>query len=216
MGGIVEIEQRLSQIKSIIDKAGLEVNQEYYDLWNEHRSLQRELSLLKGEETAVPIRTTFPQDSGAPIPHVISNGYKTYLLFYIGTHNPEWNENSHSIKTLDTQTEDYVALIQFEWCYSIKFGGVNDEVIDNHPLYEHGLEAYEMHEVKNSSWINEQMKINSVHSNFNQELWDARKHYIFTFHDDVFECIANDYTVSIFRGSINNVMPIANELLFKK
>ena len=214
MASIMEIEQRLSQIKSILNKKRNKIDQEMYDLIDERRILNRKVSLLKGEETAIPIKTTFPQDVGAPLPHVVSNGYKTYLLYYIGTSNPDWDESTNIIHVLDPQSKDYVALIQFERCYSIRFGGVNDEVLHGHPLYEHGLEGYEMHEIKNSSWINEQKKINSVHSNFKQELWDARKHYIFTFHDDIFECIANEYVVQVFRGKLSSVMLLANELLF--
>lgn len=212
MAGIYETEQRLVQIKEILNKKGSQIDQESINLMKERHALSRELSLRKGEETAIPMKTIVPQDIGAPFPHVISCGLKTYLLYYIGTGRPGWDETAAMIQVLEPQSEHYVALIQFK-TYSIKFGGVNDEILYGHPLYEHGLESYEMHEIKNSSWISEQKKLNSIHPDFKSEskLWDARKHYIFTFHDDIFECIAEEYEIQVYRGKLDNVLSLANK-----
>lgn len=215
MKQIDALEQRLLHINDCLHNKGKKIDQEFYNLIEERRTLRREVSLLKGEETAIPISTQFPQDVGAPIPHVISNGYKTLLLYYIGTSNPDWTESNPAIQVLDCKSQDYVALIDFQNCYCFRFGGVNDEVLNGHPLYEHGLESYEMHEIKHSSWICEQEKINAVHANFVQELWDTRKHYVFTFHDDLFECIADSYTIQAYQGSLRRVMELANKQLFQ-
>lgn len=210
---INEFEQRLLHIENQLIKKGNRIDQEFYHLIDERHRLRREVSLMKGEETAIPIHTTFPQDTGAPVPYVLSNGNKTYLLYYIGTGSPDWDENAKAIQVMDPHSKDYVAFIQFERCYSFRFGGVNDEVLYGHPLYEHGLENYEMHEIIHSSWIRDQKKINSVHSNYKQEHWDARKHYLYTFHDEIFECIAEGYNTKIYKGKISNVIPLATEKL---
>ena len=123
---------------------------------------------------------------------------------------------NHDITDLNTGHDDITALIQFSWCYCYKFGGINDEVIHGHPLFEHGLEAYEAHYIENSSWIKEESRINSVHNCHDQSSWDKYKHYIFTFHDEIFECIADGYTVDIFKGRIQAVFDIATKRLFEK
>lgn len=213
---IADMEKRIIEIKKKLDEnlRNRSYSEENILLMNERDTLQREVSLLKGEETAIPIKTSYPLDVGAPCPHVISNGYKTYLIYYIGTGNSNWNETEVDVKIIDSKSDDFVALVSFNWCYSFRFGGINDEVLNGHPLYEHGLEAYEMHLIENSSWIKDQQKINSVHTNFSQKRWNQRKHYIFTFHDDIFECIANDYKIQVFKGSLKDIALLANKMLF--
>lgn len=212
MTNINELEQRISAIEELLYKKGKIIDQQSFDLIKERRILGREVSLMKDEETAIPIKTSVPQNVGAPFPHVISCGLKTDLLFYIGTNRPDWDETANRIQVLDSQSKEYVARIQFN-TYAIRFGGINDEVLHGHPLYEHGLESYEMHEIKNSSWIKEQKKINSVHPNFKNELpfWDLRKHYIFTFHNDIFECIAENYDIQVYRANLDIVINFVNK-----
>lgn len=189
-------------------------NNDTYLLFEQKRKLQRELSLEKGEETAVLLDYPFPWDTGAPLPHVISNGYKTFLIYYIGENNPVWKAQTHKINDLKTGDDDITALVEFNHCYCYRFDGINDEVISGHPLFEHGLEAYAAHTIENSKWIQEQSKINAVHKNYSQALWDKRKHYIFTFHDEIFECIADGYKVEVFKSRIKTVCDEATKRLF--
>jgi len=219
---INEIKKRIVCIESTIQKKLAKLNpkngkgvnwEEIWNLQQELLQLKRSVFIYHGEETAIPIPNIYPQCSGAPIPLVLSNGYKTLLLFYIGTSNPNWNEKANKIKILDENSKDYIALICFDLCRSFKYGGVNDEALHGHPLYDRGLVAYEMHEVKNSSWISELKKMNSVHDCYDEKDWSSTKHIIFTFHDEIFECIADNYSVQIYKGSQSEVYKIACELL---
>lgn len=213
---IKSLEHQIEEIQTalkIYDQTHI-YNDEVFALCEKQQNLKRELSLLKGEETAVPFDYPYPWDTGAPLPHVVSNGYKTFLIYYIAERNPVWTAQEHPIIDLNTGYDDITALVEFTRCYEYKFGGVNDEVICAHPLSEHGLEAYRAHTVENSSWIKTQKKINSVHSNYNQEHWNKRKHYIFTFHDEIFECIADGYVVDVFSGRIQAVYEEASRRLF--
>ena len=197
---IYELEQRLEGLKDRLNdlRKRRSITEEFHALSDEKRVLQRELSLKKGLETAVILDYPYLWCSGAPLPHVISDGYNTFLLYYIQEDHRKWNAREHDIVDLNTGHDDITALVKFNQCYCYKFGGVNDEVLHGHPLFEHGLEAYEAHYVENSSWIKDESKINSVHNCYNQSSWDKRKHYIFTFHDEIFECIADSYTVDVF------------------
>ena len=191
------------------------INTDSYCLYKEKRIIQRKLSIAKNQETAILIDYPYPWDTGAPLPHVISNGYKTFLIYYVGEHNSKWNPSNKNITDLNTGHDDITALVKFINCYNYKFGGINDEVIHGHPLYKHGLEAYEAHIIINSKWLKEQESINSVHSNYSHTLWENYKHYIFTFHDEIFECIASDYKVDIFKGRICSVFSEATNKLFE-
>jgi hypothetical protein len=85
-----------------------------------------------------------------------------------------------------------VGAVEFLWVSSIKFGGPSDETLSGHPLFGKGLEYYAAHEVKNSCWIEEEEKINSVHPQHRGGWRDSLRHYIFTFHDETLECLAEE------------------------
>ena len=222
MTDINEMKKRIIYLQSLIQqkqsklnpKNGKGVNwEEIWNMQNEVTELKRKVFLHNEEEAAIPIPNTYPQCSGAPIPLVLSNGYKTLLLFYIGTSNPNWSKKANKIKILNENSKDYIALICFDLCRSFKYGGVNDEALHGHPLYDRGLVGYEMHEVKNSSWISELKKMNSVHDCYDEKHWASAKHIIFTFHDDIFECVADNYSVQVYKGNQSEVYKIACELL---
>nr|WKF62142.1 hypothetical protein HUO10_006674 [Paraburkholderia busanensis] len=59
--------------------------------------------------------------------------------------------------------------------------------LDIHPLTAQGLTAYSVHEVTNSSLVAE---ISAVETG-----GIAQRHFIITFADATFECVASDYTV---------------------
>lgn len=214
---VADLEKQLLNIQ--IELASFEKEPIYNDcifkLYNEKTILERNLSLAKNQETAILLDYPYPWDIGAPLPHVISDGFKTFLIYYIRDKNPKWIKSEKKIIDLNTEHDDLTALVQFTRCYSYKFGGVNDEVINGHPLYTHGLEAYEAHEVLNSNWLKQQEKINAVHTNYSHALWENRKHYLFAFHDDLFECIADGYEVAVYRGRIEAVFLEATKKLFK-
>ena len=163
--------------------------------------MQRQLSLEKNLETAIVLDYPYPWDIGAPLPQVISDGNQTFLFYYVGEKKKRWESFSEEVIDLGGSSQSLLALVTFEYCYAHKLEGINDEVIEAHPLFSHGLEAYELHKIENSVWVTQQMKTHSIHSNFSEESWNLRNHYVFTFHDEIFECIANGFQVEVFRGS---------------
>ncbi len=82
-------------------------------------------------------------------------------------------------------------------------------------LYGRGLEAYRAHIVENSRWLQEEMKINSVHDYFNKDRWRSRKHLLFVFHDELFECITENYKVDVFRDTFSNIILEAHKRLME-
>jgi hypothetical protein len=129
-------------------------------------------------------------DVGAPMPMVLEGRWCIYLLFYKVS-----LPDSVSVENNTAENETLV-IIKFLRNLIYKFGSPNDEVLHGHPYYPLGLTAYSFFEVKNSDWIKELMKINSVHSYYNKENWKDDKHFILTFKDETFECIADGYEIS--------------------
>ncbi len=85
--------------------------------------------------------------------------------------------------------EDLVA-VKFDSPRAHDLGGPNDEALHGHPLFERGLDAYGIYEVLGSSWIRAMERMNSVHPRHRPERFASLRHFIFTFHDVTFECVA--------------------------
>lgn len=80
------------------------------------------------------------------------------------------------------------AVIEFRRCLLSRFGLPNDEALPGHPLARLGLKAYGAFEVLNSSWRAEAEAQNRVC--FPATDYSEVRHFILTFHDSSFECLA--------------------------
>lgn len=157
-------------------------------------SLERKSAAERMAEYAETIDFPVVWDTGAPMPHLLTNGYRTILLFYLR------DDYSESMET------ESVALVEFHRCISAKLGDPNEEIFHGHRLHGSGLEPYSAQIVRNSKWIQELEGINKVHSQYDPELWRSLNHYIFWFHDDTFECVAKSYEVEVFQKSLADVL----------
>ena len=122
----------------------------------------------------VKILKDWPQpETGAPKPCIYSDDTEFVVMYF--TSNAE------------------VAVITFPMVSIFKSGIPNDEVLSSHPLYQKGLTFYGVHSVKNSSWIRELEKQNSVHPQHNKNIFlKDMHHYIFTFHDTTLELVVTE------------------------
>jgi hypothetical protein len=78
-----------------------------------------------------------------------------------------------------------------------RFGAPNDEARSGHPLFNLGLQHYAALEVLNSPWIAELARQNEVHPKHSPGLYSGYRHFVWTFHDSTFECVASDFSVRI-------------------
>jgi len=101
---------------------------------------------------------------------------------------------------------DHVGLVTFQRARAHRLCGINDEVLNGHPLYDKGLEFYAAHEVDDSSWRDELRKAHSVHPRHNPAPWTSVKHYILCFHDNTLEVLAHGYSTEKRAGSIREVL----------
>lgn len=174
---------------------------------------ERAVSLAKEEETALRCEWKVPWDTGAPLPHVVASGHDIYLLYLANKLDPAWDGTTTTIAQ-PTATET-VALVRFTHCYAMQFGGPNDEVMTGHPLWGKGLEPYGAHIVAHSRWLAAMEAINSVHRGYNPATWQKLTHYLLLFHDEIFECLAEDYAIEVFQDSIAHVTEMALARLFR-
>lgn len=138
-----------------------------------HLALERSTAAGMGLPYAEPADLGVKWDAGAPMPVLIS-GLRTFVAFYLSG-----SEDDHGI-----------GVVEFKGVTSVKMGSPNDEVLRGHPLWGSGLEPYQAHEIRNSTWIRELMDVNRIHSAFQDSHWSAARHFVLTFHDETLECVA--------------------------
>jgi hypothetical protein len=180
--------------------------EEYHAVHAELLSAERELAAAKGEEYAVPLDFPVQWDIGAPLPHLITTDYRTFLTFYVNIVDPNWDGTYVTIRDPKASVAEPIALVEFFHCVSAKLGAPNDEVFHGHPLYGRGLEAYGAQIVRNSKWIAELENINKVHHLYNADRWRTLNHYVFGFHDDTFECVAESYKVEVYQETMAAIL----------
>jgi len=160
---------------------------------------------MSSEESVREIFSLPQSDVGAPLPQVFSSGWKTFLIYMISEPDPEWDGSYVNVIDNKSNTDYPIAIVEFIHPQSHRFGIVNDEAINGHPLYLKGLRPYSAHIIENSSWINEIKQIHKVHRYFREEKWTKLNHFFLFFHDEVFEVIAEDFKVEITKQNFKDI-----------
>ncbi|OGZ11887.1 MAG: hypothetical protein A2942_01845 [Candidatus Lloydbacteria bacterium RIFCSPLOWO2_01_FULL_50_20] len=156
-----------------------------------------------GEDDDLIQLTQIPQpDPLRPYPSIFTDGDRLFLAYYLA--GEAGSENPVPISGIDAVAS--AALFSFNYTRMHMFGLPNDESLDQHPLSSRGLRGHGAFEVKNSSWVRRLEKTNKNYRQHAPERYDSLRHFIFTFHDNTFECLAEDYTLSIETESITNLM----------
>ena len=138
------------------------------------------------------------------MPHVLASEGQTYLM-YVVQEDSNWDGSSEKLS---------IALVDFIDCNAWKYGGPNVDVLSGHPLWGRGLDPNAAHMIAHSRWLAQEEKINQVHPQYNPDRWKTRKHYLLSFRDKTFECLASDYTIELFRASLEQVAQIVHKRLF--
>ena len=96
-----------------------------------------------------------------------------------------------------------LALLRSLHPYAHYCGSPNDEALEGHPLYPRGLKSYGIFEVESSSWVRSLERMNSVHPGHGSDRFQNLRHFMFTFRDTCFECVAE---------GISETMVIPNDI----
>jgi hypothetical protein len=145
-----------------------------------------------------------PQSSpGAPMPVVVASEHTLQLAYLRHGPEPDWNDPA-SIDRL--REAEPCALVRFEQPYAYLHGPPNDEAFAGHPLASRGLTPYGAFQVERSSWIRLAEHRNRVHSAHDPSRFEALRHYVFTFHDSTFECLARGLDAIELDGPLSHVL----------
>ncbi len=180
--------------------------EEYWRAHREQLSAERALAAARGEEYAIPVDFPAQWDTGAPLPYLLQNDYRTFLTFFVKEHDPNWDGSYVTVRTPSDPSPSRIAVVEFKGCLAAKMGSPNDEVHEGHPWAGRGLDSYTAQEVINSRWLTEIEAINSVHRLYSPEVWKHLYHYVLWFHDSTFECLAESFHVDFHTKNLPDVL----------
>jgi hypothetical protein len=145
---------------------------------------ERDLAAAKRLPYAQPLDIGVVPEAGVSEARLVQDEYRAVLTFSAMRLQPD-----------GSRTDAGTATVEFVRCIITKFGYPNDEALSGHPLYNSGLTGYGIFEVIGSQWIRRLTEQNRVA--FPSTPDSTQRHFIFSFHDSTFECIADDLRVSI-------------------
>jgi len=158
-------------------------------------ALERDLARSVGDECAVDVSWPAPWDVGAPLPHVIASGLRTFVIYQQRERDPGWDGSYATMVDPAVPEQRLIAVVEFQRCLVHKFGSPNDEALEGHRLHGRGLVPYRAHTVERSRWLVEQERMNRVHPQHRPEAFRDFVHYVLAFHDETFECLAKGYAL---------------------
>ena len=135
---------------------------------------------------------------------MLTNGMTTILLCRAPAVPADWDGTT--IRVVSPSDEALSRLLQFTFsgCRSVRLGMPNDEALNGHALWGRGLDFNQAHIVHDSVWRAEVDKVNSVHSQYAGP--NEKIHYLFTFHDEMFEALADSVEVVAFEGTLSSAL----------
>ena len=182
--------------------------------WDEELAAERALAAARGEEYAVPLDIGVRWSGGAPLPHLLSSGQRSFVAFYLEERDPNWDGTSVRIVDPSDESEQSLALAEFKGSVAVAFGPPNDEVLEGHPLYGRGLAGYGAYVIENSGWLAVLTDINRVHEQFDPQWWQEKRHFLLVFHDETVAAIASGIEVKQVRASMRALLSEAIERLW--
>jgi hypothetical protein len=83
---------------------------------------ERNLAAAKGEEYAVAVKFPVCWDTGAPLPYLLQNDYRTFLAVFLQDFDPDWDGTFVRVRNPNSGLSEKLALIEFERCICTKMG----------------------------------------------------------------------------------------------
>ncbi len=135
------------------------------------------------DERVISLDVGLYPEAGAPAPLLAQSDHDCFLVFHAV------EERGGEIRT---------GVVEVMGCEATRFGYPNDEALAGHPLWGRGLDFYSVGEVINSSWVAQLDEQNRAA--FPDYERPQKRHFIITFHDSTFECVADDLVARVVDG----------------
>lgn len=147
-------------------------------------------------------------DGGAPLPHVVSDAATSIVVCRAEQRNSAWDGTTVRVVSASDDEAEPLLVFTFTGCRSIRFGLPDVDVLRG--LRIEGVQPWRAHRVHESAWLAELNRIESVHPTPSPV---EGVHYLFSFHDDLFEAVAQGFEVTRVRSTIRDALRDAVERL---
>ena len=205
-----ELEQRLAEARERVRDQRGRLGKDTMRAWRSARQAElqaeRDLAAERGQQYAQVIDLGPGWDIGAPLPHLITNRSRAFVVCYADQPDPDWDGTYVTIVSPRDSRESLFVVIEFTGCRDLRFGGPNDEALGGHPLYGRGLQGYRAHEILNSQWIDHVITVNSVHPQHSAALFDGLRHFALLFHDEMLEALATGIEARLVKGTMKTIL----------
>jgi len=148
---------------------------------------------------------------GAPLPCVLATEDALLLAYYTKVRRSSVSSNVPNL--VGGSSMGTIALVDFRFPAAYFSVPVSNEILDAHPLSARGLSNYKVFTVDHSSWIRRLTAAQYYHERPYPGAYSNSKHYIFVFHDSIFEAVADGITVQSFFSSMDDAEGRMLELL---
>ena len=172
--------------------AKLICNKRKLDLEVKKDEVARKLAEITGEEYAIKYDLSCLPEAAVSGAVLLESEQSSYLTF-----------NAMKENELGDREDYGTAIVKLISPIKTTFGQPNDEALRGHPLYDKGLSGYNVCKVLNSKWRESIITCNRIAFPENEE-WPMR-HFIISFHDSCFECLATDLEVKISNEKWNDI-----------
>jgi hypothetical protein len=147
----------------------------------------------------IEINGLFEMDCGSPSPTILSNDNELFIAFYA-----DKKGNFFEPTERNTIYDTGIFALKFKRYLKYSFGLPGNESLDGHPYKKLGIKSYSFYELEDSDLIKELQNIEKVHPYYDSAKWKMYKHYIITFHDNMFECVAQGFEIREENASLYN------------
>lgn len=148
---------------------------------------------------------------GAPLPSLVSTEDRLLLSYYSDIISPGASPRNPVI--VNEGFMGTIAIVDFRRYMAYFSVPISNETLHAHPLAYRGLFSYGVFRVENSSFIRRLVAAQYVHRTPFPAAYAKSKHYIFTFHDSLFEAVADELSVRTFPGSMRDAQQEMLELI---
>jgi len=192
---IKDLEKELALANERVKKgqAARESNAKRLDAFDRLAKAQRALAAAKGDEYAVPFDIGFVPEAAVSEPAFFQTERASLLTFSAMRQMPEWRREDAGY-----------GLVEIIYCFASTFGAPGDEDLERDPLYSKGLGAYGVYEIVNSSWKRALCEHGGLY--FPGTPSPTQRHFVFTFHDSTFQCIASNLRGITIARPFENVL----------
>jgi len=155
-------------------------------------------------DTVIEEKELAPPLSGAPLPTVFATEHRLLVAYYVQLWDPEPTQRRRMPVLVSDSSLGTIAVADFRRPAAFFSVPVSDETFDAHPLAFRGLVGNGVFRVENSSWIRRLIAAQYYHRKPYPGALSDLKHYIFVFHDSIFEAAAIDLEIRTVEGSMRD------------